>query len=185
MDPLHVRPSKLLLLARVRRAAARFRYRLYDTALNFVLDRHPTVRSSKLVRYAESELRLAGYFNKAGFYGDMLGHAILRQVKLFAAEGHSGMSASVAANTAKHVIMFRPLTPLTGEDSEWIEVGAGVFQNRRCSSIFKENGQAYRSDGKVFREPSGVSYTGRDSRVAVAFPWAYSDPEIVDVEAGR
>jgi hypothetical protein len=32
---------------------------------------------------------------------------------------------------------FRPLTPLTGEESEWMEVGKNMYQNTRCASVFR------------------------------------------------
>ena len=170
---------------KITRWLQKYKHKLFNQALGTVLNYHPDVRRSNLVRYAEDELRRAGYFNQTGLYGDMLGHAVMRQVKMFALEGHSGMSGSIARSAADRVIAFNPLTDLTGDDSEWNEVGPGVFQNRRLSSIFKQDGQAYRIDGKVFREPDGGSYTSRDSRVFIDFPWSYSEPEIVNVEKMR
>ena len=41
---------------------------------------------SNLVDYAERELKLAGLFDKDADYGGMLGHAVLKMVKLFAEE---------------------------------------------------------------------------------------------------
>ena len=182
METQSVKAVRERIGSKIKRWFERAQFRAFDRALAFLIDRHPGVLNSSLVRYAENELRLAGYFEKSGFYGDMLGHAVLRQVKIFSLEGHSGMSAGIASDLAKHVIMFRPLVPLTGEDSEWNEIREGVFQNRRYSSIFKENGQAYRIDGKVFRAPDGGAYTSRASRVPVTFPWQYSEPDFVDVE---
>jgi hypothetical protein len=69
------------------------------------------------------------------------------------------------------VAAFEPLTPLTGGDEEWVEVTPGCLQNKRCSHVFKENGQAYDIQGKVFREASGSTYTSGDSRVPVTFPY--------------
>lgn len=66
---------------------------------------------------------------------------------------------------------FGPLSPLTGEDSEWNEIGEGRFQNRRSSRVFKdEDGRAYDIEGRVFRDGAGC-YTSRDSRVYVEFPY--------------
>ncbi|MFY0633640.1 MAG: hypothetical protein JXQ91_07505 [Vannielia sp.] len=140
-------------------------------------------RKCNIAAYAEDELRRAGWFDEDAFYGDMMGKAVMRQARLFSIEGHSGMSASVAMNIVKSVCMFKPLTPLTGEDDEWNEVGDGVFQNRRMSSVFKESGEAYWIDGKVFREPNGATYTSSESRTPVTFPWTPTEPEIVDVPA--
>lgn len=124
-----------------------------------------------LVEFARSELEIAGLFDKDGDYGGMLGAAVLKMVEQFADEGHSGMSAGMAIALFKKVASFEPLTPLTGSDDEWNEVGPGVFQNRRCSRVFKENGQAYDIDGIVWRDPDGMTFTNRDSRVPVTFPY--------------
>lgn len=137
---------------------------------------------SNLVAYAESEMRRAGLFDKDSDYGGMLGPAVLSMVKTFSDEGHSGMSAGLAISIFEKVARFEPLTPLTGSDDEWMEIGDGKFQNIRCSHVFKDNGQAYDIDGKVFQEPSGTSYTSGDSRVPVTFPYT-PKTEYVDVPA--
>src|SRR3546814_11262809 len=49
---------------------------------------------------------------------------------------------------------------------------AGTQQNKRCPHVFRDkDGTAYDIDGKVFVEESGGSYTNRDSRVEVSFPY--------------
>lgn len=81
---------------------------------------------------------------------------------------------------------FEPLSPLTGEDSEWTEIADGVFQNKRCSHVFKQHdrfgGQAYDIDGKVFREPNGNCYTSIDSFVPITFPYV---PQTIYVDVGQ
>lgn len=77
--------------------------------------------------------------------------------------GHTRVAARMA---------FEPLSPLTGEASEWMEVGDGMWQNRRCSRVFKgRDGVAYDSEGRVFCDPDGCTYLSRDSRVHVTFPY--------------
>lgn len=165
---------------RVRQWFHDFRGRAYDAILDYVLRNHPGARDSNIVSYAENELRLAGWYDKDAFYGDLMPKAVMRQARLFSIEGHSGMSAGLAMNLSKQVCMFRPLTPLTGKDDEWNEVGEGTFQNKRCSHIFKDaDGRAYDIQGKVFQDPDGAHYTSRDSRVAVKFPWTWREPKIV------
>lgn len=107
---------------------------------------------------------------------------ILEMVERFADAGHSGFSASYAVAVLEKLLRFEPLTPLTGEDEEWTEVADGVFQNKRCSHVFKENGEAYDIDGKIFREPSGACFTSSESRVPVTFPYT-PKREYVDVPA--
>lgn len=129
-----------------------------------------------LEAYAANELRLAGMFDSDSDYNGMLGRAVLRMVREFSQEGHSGMSAGLAINLFEKVSRYTPLQPLTGEDDEWHEVGDGMFQNRRCSHVFKDaDGAAYDIDGRVFREPSS-----RASRVYVQFPYTPTT-EYVDI----
>lgn len=136
---------------------------------------------SNLVEFAKSELERAKLFGEGDFYGGMMGNAVLKLIQVFADEGHSGMSAGMAVSIFEKLARFEPLTPLTGEDDEWNEVGSGMFQNRRCSHVFKEDGEAYDSMGRVFREPDGVCYTSIDSHVPVTFPYT-PKTEYVDVE---
>jgi len=116
---------------------------------------------------------------------DMRAH-LIRMGQLFAAEGHSGFSASYAVSALEKLLRFEPLGPLTGEDSEWMEVyreddGTPVYQNLRCGHVFKSGDRAYDIDGRVFREPGGACYTSRESRVDVTFPYV-PKTEYVDVE---
>lgn len=136
---------------------------------------------SNLEDYARSELTRAGLFDSDSDYGRMMGDAIMKMIKLFADEGHSGFSANMAINIFNKVARFEPLTPLTGEDDEWNEVGEGTFQNRRCSHVFKgPDGRAYDIDGKVFRRPDGSCYTNYNSRVYVTFPYTPGSEYVED-----
>ncbi len=92
-------------------------------------------------------------------------------LEAFSGEGHSGTSAPYTIGLFKKLAMFEPLGPLTGADSEWIEVSDNLFQNVRASHVFKENGEAYDINGKVFEQPDGVQFTSIDSRVPVTFPY--------------
>ena len=67
---------------------------------------------------------------------------------------------------------MKPLSPLTGGPDEWVDHGGGVFQNRRCGTVFKDprfhNGeQAYDLDN-----PDG-------ERAAITFPYM---PKHADVQ---
>jgi hypothetical protein len=92
-------------------------------------------------------------------------------VALFASHGHSGRSAGYAISLITPLLKQEPVGPLRGTDDEWVEVSNGLFQNRRCSHVFKENGEAYDIDGKIFEEEDGCCYTNRESRVPVQFPY--------------
>ena len=142
--------------------------------------------NSSLVRHAKRELEIIGAMSAEGdFYGGMTGKAVLELVEVFAAQGHSGMSAPMVLDLFKTVASYKPLAPLTGEESEWNDVsemsGKPHWQNNRCSRVFKDgDGSAYDIDGKVFRYPDGGCYTNGDSRVSVTFPYTPTT-EYVDV----
>ena len=127
-----------------------------------------------LTDYAKRELESFGAFDKdKDFYGGMTGESVMALVELFASQGHSGMSAPIVLKLFGKVVSFLPLGPLTGEDSEWNEVGDDTFQNNRCSEVFKKgkDGAPYHSGCKVFVEPSGAAYVNGDSRVFIEFPY--------------
>ncbi len=135
--------------------------------------------------FAHKELTRAGLFGEDSDYGGMLGEAVMKLVRVFADEGHSGMSAGMAISIFEKVARYEPLTPLTGEPDEWNEVVPGeMWQNNRCAHVFKDSlkGPAYDADGRIFREPSGSCFTNRNSRVFVSFPYT-PKREYVDVDA--
>ena len=145
---------------------------------------------SNLHSHALAEFRAAGWTDDEGKFKEEMQEAICKHVlellKVFADEGHSGTTAPYTVNMFKKLAMFEPLVPLTGEDWEWNECGNGIFQNKRCSRVFKQadrfNGQAYDIEGRVFREPTGACYTGAESRVPVTFPYT-PKTEYVDVQS--
>lgn len=144
---------------------------------------------SNLELHAKKEMEIAGLFDKDSDYGGMLGDAVMKMIKVFADEGHSGFSAPMAIRIFEKVARFEPLTPLTGADDEWMEVDcpsrgdgekAFCYQNVRCSHVFKDNNGAYDIEGRIFREPDGSCFTSYDSLVAVTFPYTPKH-EYVDV----
>jgi hypothetical protein len=85
----------------------------------------------------------------------------------FSKQGHSGGSAPLYAatlsSTIKKVLLFKPLSPLTGEASEWGHTSHGVWQNNRLSRVFKngENSQPYYLDAIVWSgEEEYDTFTG-------------------------
>ena len=70
---------------------------------------------------------------------------VLELLEVFSNQGHSGRSAPYVLADCK------PLGQLTGEDSEWVEVG------------------------NIFRDQNGYS------RVKVEFPWTMPESKVIDV----
>lgn len=145
---------------------------------------------NNLHNHAMNEFRAAGWVDADGKWVDDMQEAmcagVLKLLDTFSEEGHTGSTAPYAVNLFKTLAMFEPIVPLTGEDWEWVEVGTGVFQNKRCSHVFKQkdrfDGQAYDIEGKVFREPNGVCYTNSKSFVPITFPYT-PKREYVEVKA--
>jgi len=136
---------------------------------------------SNLVDYAKDELKRIGMIGSGEPYNDCVTRAILDLIGLFSSQGHTGFTAPYTINAFSRLAMFKPLSPLTGEDDEWNDVGGGLLQNKRYSAVFKdEDGTAYDIDGKVFTDDGKVWYTCKDSRVNVTFPYVVPDkPECV------
>ena len=143
---------------------------------------------SSTERHAIREFKAAGYLPINECEDDpnkWIQENVLELIRVFSKQGHSGFSAPYCIETFKKLALHEPLVPLSGNDDEWNEVGDGVFQNNRCSHVFKQadrfDGQAYDIEGRIFREPNGGCYTSSGSHVPIAFPYTPTK-EYVDVE---
>lgn len=109
-------------------------------------------------------------------------------MEAFAKEGHSGGSAPYAASAIAHslkaVLGFQILSPLTGEDDEWVMIdkrisGGNVhYQNVRDGGVFKdENGNCSYNTAIVWQgEDDWDTFTGslfgiRSSQYIKEFPF--------------
>lgn len=141
---------------------------------------------SNLHKHAMMEFKAAGWLDDNDNFKDEMQESIcnhvLKLLELFSEEGHSGSSAPYTINLFSKLAKFEPIVPLTGEDWEWTEVGDGIFQNNRCSHVFKQadrfDGQAYDIEGIVFwdwgiyeGETFKSYFTSSDSRVPITFPY--------------
>jgi len=94
-------------------------------------------------------------------------------LRIFATQGHSGGSApfyaATLSRTIKDIMLFKPISPLTGDDSEWVEGvgqttdGKEMYQNKREGAVFKDgkDGQAYFIDAIVWQgEEEHDSFAG-------------------------
>ena len=187
-------PSKLDMLA--------IRIRDFALELAYTIGLKDRPKSS-VVQHAEREFVAAGYIPISKEQEDgpnkWIQESVLELLDMFSRQGHSGFSAQYAVETFRKLALYEPLAPLSGAEDEWNEVGDGIWQNNRCSHVFKqEDGKAYDIDGRIFREwnerdldpdEDGFPgkhrfescYTNRDSRVYISFPYTPSR-EYVDVE---
>ncbi len=93
-----------------------------------------------IIEQAKKELALINF-------GEEDSKFMIELIVRFFSQWDSGGAVSIAAPVLQRLIAGKPLSPLTGEYSEWVEVGDGVWQNLRCSTVFKgEGGAAYNID---------------------------------------
>lgn len=141
-----------------------------------------------LKHHAERELDIIGMTEDSEEMDGAMRKHILHMIDEFSNEGHSGFSASYAISILSKLMRYEPLTPLTGEDSEWMEIDkeqtgsnqGTLYQNKRASHVFKDDTGAYDINGKVFvewrqdketGEDYSTTYTSIESRVPVTFPY--------------
>lgn len=91
------------------------------------------------VDFAREELQRAGLFDEDSDYGGMIGKAVMDLVEVFAGQRHSGYSAGLTVHLFNKVALLEPITPITFERDQWNEVGTGVFQHRRKSTVFSND----------------------------------------------
>ena len=78
---------------------------------------------SNLLSHAMDELdRIGMTEDSTDEMNVMMRKHVLHMMQEFANEGHSGFSASYAIGILTKLLDFKPLSPLTGEDDEWVDV---------------------------------------------------------------
>lgn len=147
---------------------------------------------SPLILHAKREFLAVGYDPVENCEDDpnkWIQQNVLELLSVFSAQGHSGFSAPFCISYFEKLAKFEPLCPLTGDDSEWNDLGGGSFQNNRCSHVFKSadrfNGQAYDIQGKVFIDKDGSHYTCHESHVPITFPYTPKTEYVVVDENGN
>lgn len=140
---------------------------------------------SNLAEFAKDELERIGMHilkpNEEDSYNGFVATAIYDLVKMFSEQDHTGFTAGYTVGAFSKLAMWRPLTPLTGEDDEWIEIGHGQYQNKRYPGVFKDETGAYDIHGKVFSDDGGETWWNNGgSKVYITFPYNVPDqPEKV------
>jgi len=135
---------------------------------------------SNLINHAKKEFQLAGWLDEPiDEMQQLMMDNLLELLETFANQGHSGFSAGYCLGAFETLSRFNPLTPLTGEDDEWNDMGDGYLQNKRDSEVFKEGGECYWVNGIVFEDKDGGQYTNYKSRIPVEFPWTKPKSKVV------
>ena len=126
--------------------------------------------------HAKRELEILGYDmnDKEEGPNKWMVESVMELLSVFKKQGQSGATAPECIDLFKKLASFEPLSPLTGKESEWSKPidGKGTRQNKRCTHVFiNKDEQSYDIRGKVFIEPNGSTYTSKDSRVNITFPY--------------
>jgi len=113
---------------------------------------------------------------------------VLELIEVFANQGHSGFSADYVAGLFDQLVHWRPLTPLTGDDDEWNDVsryhteGRPIYQNKRCSRVFKEaDGRVYDVEYWYMKSPDGSTYTNMHCFQDIVFPYMPQKPKLLEI----
>jgi hypothetical protein len=114
---------------------------------------------SNLVKHAETEMRLAGLYDKDADYDGLIPDAVMALVKTHSEQSHSGMSSEVTLKIFNLVVNHKALTPLSSNPAEWNALGDGVWQNKRQWSCFSKDGGATWYD--VYDRVSAITSRGK------------------------
>ncbi len=116
---------------------------------------------SAMVAFAKEELALLRGDEQCEMQ-DAIDENVVKIVEAFASGGHSGSTAAYTLGLVERLLRFDPITPLTGDDAEWMDVsemsGQPMWQNRRCSHVFKDETRAWDIDAT-------------DPKAAIKFPY--------------
>lgn len=134
-------------------------------------------KDDNLVKFAKSELnkQLALDEDDPDYW---MATGIVDIARVFSTQGHSGFSAAYAIKMMSRLLSFKPISPLTGVESEWGEPFSedGTRQNNRCSTVFQsKDGKAYDIEYYYFAESDGNTYTSYESRKTIEFPYTKKD----------
>lgn len=146
---------------------------------------------SKMQRWAEDEVRLACLMEEPDYkdgewcYGTACYQSALKAYNSLIEDGHSGASFGLTRQILNRLLAHKPLTPIKEEDG-WNEATSGQFQSKRCSSLFKHNGEyndinrvvcIHEGDTTGFYNPLATSLINK--MFPISLPYMPSDKKYV------
>lgn len=135
---------------------------------------------SNLVNHAKKEFEILGWPGDDDMQELICNH-VIDLLKVVSDQGHSGSSLPYLVGLFDKLVKFDPISPLTGKDDEWNEIGDNMYQNKRDGEVFKDGAKdkAYWIHGKIFEDKDGNTYTNSGSRIGVVFPWTKPKPQYI------
>lgn len=134
------------------------------------------MEKSGLVSFAEDEFKILGWDKSDDEMQKEVCKDLIELLTVLSKQGHSGFSINYVLSLFTKLANFKPLSPLTGEDSEWNDVGTyhdqsgneiKLFQNRRCSSVFKDS-----KDSRAY--DINLDTSGDSDKKYISFPYTPS-----------
>lgn len=102
------------------------------------------INTSDICKYAIRELNIAGFNDKSNEFNTVMYNRVIEAIAVFANHGNSDYSARIETNLVNKLCKFEIISPLTFKDDEWNEIDKNIYQNNRCSHIFKmSSGRIY------------------------------------------
>ena len=155
------------------------------------LAKEPTIEDSHLYQHAKYELGLIEAQCDASDPSVLemqkqVTADLLEVVTVFARQGHSGFSAGYSISLLTKLLRYEPITPLTGEYSEWVvlDLNHSISVHKRCGRVVKyADGKVMDNEGYVFHYWSWddnkytTGFTNWCSRKPVTFPYVPCEPK--------
>ncbi len=135
--------------------------------------------------YSKLELTQSGLIDQAGNPTSGVANMVLRLLDAYTSSETTVDDKEMAVDIFSRLVAGVPITPLTGEDSEWVSIGDDenpLWKNTRCSTVFKDNDGAWDTDvfvnwswvcdpsfndGKPFK----MYFIDENQKVKVTFPY--------------
>lgn len=141
------------------------------------------------IEHAEYELKNIGYKGEPVGENDqnhVVYTGIMDIVKRFDEMDIHGIFADYTVCALERLLRHCPLSPLTGEDDEWIDASdslPGCWQNKRYPHVYKDSQKAWDDQAIIFIDPNGYRFTDHRSRRDIdKFPYSPAKEyvEVVD-----
>lgn len=176
----HSVEAQMALYELVNRKMNEFLYRFHAWLVNRLLDAVVWLESdSNLLGFAKDEL-------EARADDSDVNDSVLKVVAAFSAANHSGFSASYCSSLIRHLIAFKPISPIEDIEGHWNEIdNYGLKQHKRLSSLFKLNDLIWDIDKVCWEDEHGITYSkgGYQPEYAVELPYFPSvDSEVIKYE---
>lgn len=90
---------------------------------------------NKMKAHAERELRLLGFTENTNLDGMAIGLTVMSLIRILCSRDHDRKAIDLITSLFNDLSHMKVLSPLTGEDSEWLPAENGVQKNVRLPNV--------------------------------------------------